>query len=283
MTYEDIKQALNEKNQYPDLKLYDDQTPPTLLGDKELATRSQGKTIRAETGAPESFAIRIQDLDANHTIDEVKKLLTAERNVVLQIFSYRGKLVSDADTLKEIGMTNQEDAILVSRIAVTIIDEACDSVEEIKAYDYWTLEQLIKAYCENQRREPHQNAQLMKDDSVIDGDDTTLFDQEIIQGTQLKYHVPPFPIRIIDSEDVAQNPDGIEIEIEDSWTIEMVLNAYARESTKPFMDGDKIMLLGNILDPAIPVWRLRIARNQELVIEREVQAKALPYLCSECV
>ena len=46
------------------------------------------------------------------------------------------------------------------------------------------------------------------------------------------------------------------------------------------MDGDKIMLLGNILDPAIPVWRLRIARNQELVIEREVQAKALPYLCS---
>lgn len=165
---------------------------------------------------------------------------------------------------------------------MTIIDEACDSVEEIKAYDYWTLEQLIKAYCENQRREPHQNAQLMKDDSVIDGDDSTLFDQDIIQGTQLKYHVPPFPIRIIDSEDVAQNPDGIEIEIEDSWTIEMVLNAYARESTKPFMDGDKIMLLGNILDPAIPVWRLRIARNQELVIEREVQAKALPYLCSEC-
>jgi DNA-directed RNA polymerase I, II, and III subunit RPABC4 len=289
MTYEDIKQALNEKNQYPDLKLYDDQD--TLLGDKELATRSQGKTIRAETGAPESFAIRIQDLDANHTIeritpkhtiDEVKKLLTAERNVVLQIFSYRGKLVSDADKLIDIGMTNQEDAILVSRIAVTIIDEACDSVEEIKAYDYWTLEQLIKAYCENQRREPHQNAQLMKDDSVIDGDDSTLFDQDIIQGTQLKYHVPPFPIRIIDSEDVAQNPDGIEIEIEDSWTIEMVLNAYARESTKPFMDGDKIMLLGNILDPAIPVWRLRIARNQELVIEREVQAKALPYLCSEC-
>ena len=108
-----------------------------------------------------------------------EKLLTAERNVVLQIFSYRGKLVSDADTLKDIGMTNQEDAILVSRIAVTIIDEACDSVEEIKAYDYWTLEQLIKAYCENQRREPHQNAQLMKDDSVIDGDDSTLFDQDV--------------------------------------------------------------------------------------------------------
>ena len=49
---------------------------------------------------------------------------------------------------------------------------------------------------------------------------------KIIQGTQLKYHVPPFPIRIIDSEDVAQNPDGIEIEIEDSWTIEMVLVIY---------------------------------------------------------
>ena len=59
-----------------------------------------------------------------------EKLLTAERNVVLQIFSYRGKLVSDADKLIDIGMTNQEDAILVSRIAVTIIDEACDSVQK---------------------------------------------------------------------------------------------------------------------------------------------------------
>jgi len=289
MTYEDIKQALNEKQLYPNLQLYDEDN--NLLGDKEKATKSQGKTIRAETGAVQSFAIKIQDLDANHTIerigpshtiDDVKKLLTAERHVVLQIFSFKGKLVSDEQTLQDIGLTDPADATFVSRIAVTIIDEACDSVEEIRAYDYWTLEQLIKAYCENQRREPHQTAQLLRGDAVLEGDSITLFEHDITQGTQLKYHVPPFPIRIIDSEDAAQNPDGIEIEIEDSWTIELVLNAYARESTKPFMDGDKIMLLGNILDPAIPVWRLRIARNQELVIEREVQAKALPYLCSEC-
>jgi len=287
MNYADIKQALNEKKEYPNLQLFDAEN--RQLGDNDSAVKSQGKTIYGRI--PESnFSIRIQDLEASHLIDRInsgtniariKKLLEAERHVVLNIFSYNGKVLKDDQTLQDIGIVG-EGQTLVSRISVTIIDEMCDSFEEIQAYEFWPLEQLVKAYCENQRREPHENAELTLNGNVLDGDQRSLHDLNIGQGAQLKYHVPPFPVRIIDSEDVGQNPDGVTLEIQDHWTIEKVLNAYARESTKPFMDGDKIMLLGNILDPAIPVWRLRIARNQELVIEREVQAKALPYLCSEC-
>jgi len=108
------------------------------------------------------------------------------------------------------------------------------------------------------------------------------FSHHIGQGADLHYKVLPYTVKILDSEEVAQKPEGESLEIEDHWTVQEVINEYSRQTAKPFMAGDKVMLQDHILDHAIPVWRLRIGKNSELMIEREVQMKALPYLCSDC-
>lgn len=287
MTYSDVKLALQEKNfEVEKMQLFDGDMP---LNDEDSVAPSVGKRIYG-TFPEQHFHLTIHDLSESHNIErihntmqisKIKKLLKSDCGVSLNLFSYRGLELKDDTALIDVGI-NKDNQVLISRISVSISDRECDSHEEIHAYDFWTLDNLIKAYCENQRREMHEGAQLTMNGQLLDEKDKTLYQYDIGNGAELQYSVPPFTIQIYDSEETAQNPSGVQLEIEDHWTIEKVMVAYSRETGKSFMDGDNMMLYDSVLDPNIRVWRLRIGHKQELNIEREVQAKALPYLCSDC-
>ncbi len=46
---------------------------------------------------------------------------------------------------------------------------------------------------------------------------------EIGNGTELRYKVLPYTIKILDSEEVAQKPEGESLEIQDHWTVQEVI------------------------------------------------------------
>jgi len=288
MTFGMIKKSLEKTiNNIGQLKFYD--AKEKLLKDQSAAWSHRGQKIYGRF-VKETFTLRVQDLEKIFVFDEVSPQLTVKgvknqvqtsENYSLHIFTFRGKALREEDVLLERGICHEGDT-LVSRIQVTIIDELCDSLEEIACHEHWELQSLISNYCQTQRRENHENVQITFEGNIIDDMKKTLFEHRIGNGTELRYKVLPYTIKILDSEEVAQKPEGESLEIQDHWTVQEVINEYSRQTAKPFMAGDKVMLQDHILDDKIPVWRLRIGKNSELTIEREVQMKALPYLCSDC-
>eukprot|EP01084_Bolivina_argentea_P303407 523818_1 len=266
---------------------YQDDDDAMIANHKKLSIRWNWFLIQIMDGTDFKEDIRVAE---DFTIQRIKEQVEKDRNIRLDQLSKDGLELQNDKTLREYNIFDNGHR-LISRICVQIIDQECDLTTDILVCEFWSIEDVLGVYLQSSRREKHENARLSLNSEILDLQ-STVYDEKIENQCVLYYTVGKYTVLVYDSEvssnyiqssnNQSDDRDCVEIEVTDNQTIVDIQEQYARLTRKPFMENDKILSNERQLEKDVPLFKLRIKDNEQLIIEREQQQKPAQYICAEC-
>lgn len=182
--------------------------------------------------------------------------------------------------------SEEEEISVVGVISVVVVDPEVNVEDlQLSVYEFTTIAQLKKQYCEKARREHMLGAEILANNSSsemrkeFDGT-MTIHDAGLTHGNYVVFKGCAFIIRITELGDKSQSE---ELTVYDHWTVEKIKAEYSKRADEGLVDGDRLVFNDQELNEDSQIYKYRMKDNSLVLVDREdFSQQQFLYQCVDC-
>jgi DNA-directed RNA polymerase subunit RPC12/RpoP len=146
----------------------------------------------------------------------------------------------------------------------------------------------VHLWCEAERRVPPRREKIRL--STFENTEIDLskriWESNIRNGTVLNFSPQPYIVKIHDTQgltDHERKESGVtELEVCDHYHVSQLREMYQAVAPAPLQESDSLLFNDQILELDTELWRVKIAENSSIYVERQELSRATTYVCGGC-
>lgn len=224
--------------------------------------------------------VTMMSIEADATVDDLRNQYEQEEGITLRHLSLGGIPLDDNEKRLMSYDAWKDECTVLGQIRVVVHDKLLAMESEISLYEFDDVFKLLQRYKEDTKRTFTEEAYLQYKDEKLERT-SKLSSYDITHDTVLEFTNPPFTVTIREKGDAAGS--GIELTVDDSFTVKKLKAEYSREAEEGLLAEDKLIFDNQELDEEEKIFKYQITEGSKLYAEKEdMRALEFKYTCAEC-